>query len=85
MMKKYWDSLSKEQQDSLALEVGSTTGYLRLIFNSYKKAGFSLVKKIDEVTAGAVNKSELRPDIYPKATSGFECNQPQGQGVDRGN
>lgn len=38
-MKEYWDSLSKEQQRKLAQCVGSTHGYLRLVFNGYKKPG----------------------------------------------
>ena len=32
-MKEYWDSLTKEQQGELAGSVGSTPGYLRLVFN----------------------------------------------------
>lgn len=65
-MKEYWDSLSKEQQCELAVSVQSTPGYLRLVFNGYKKAGFALAKKLEEITAGAITKSDLRPDIYPK-------------------
>lgn len=65
-MKEYWDSLTKEQQGDLAGSVGSTPGYLRLVFNGYKKAGFSLAKKLEETTAGIISKSDLRPDIYPK-------------------
>lgn len=44
-MKAYWDSLTKEQQGELAGKVGSTPGYLRLVFNGYKKASFVLAKK----------------------------------------
>ena len=65
-MKEYWDSLTKEQQRKLAGSVGSTPGYLRLVFNGYKKAGFSLAKKLESATARAITKSDLRPDIYPK-------------------
>lgn len=65
-MKEYWDSLTKEQQADLAGSVGSTQGYLRLVFNGYKKAGFSLAKKLEDTTKGIINKSDLRPDIYPK-------------------
>ncbi|MEG9766763.1 transcriptional regulator [Enterobacter hormaechei] len=65
-MKEYWDSLSKEQQRKLAQRVGSTPGYLRLVFNGYKKAGFSLAKRLEDTTSGVIQKSELRPDIYPK-------------------
>ena len=65
-MKEYWDSLTKEQQGELAGSVGSTPGYLRLVFNGYKKAGFSLAKKLEETTAGIISKSDLRPEIYHK-------------------
>ncbi|KNC91270.1 transcriptional regulator [Trabulsiella odontotermitis] len=66
MTKEYWDSLTKEQQSELAINVGSTTGYLRLVFNGYKKVSFGLAKRLEELTAGEVTKSDLRPDIYPK-------------------
>ena len=65
-MKDYWDSLTKEQQCKLANSVGSTPGYLRLVFNGYKKAGFSLATRLENITLGEIKKSELRPDIYPK-------------------
>ncbi|MBB6910216.1 helix-turn-helix domain-containing protein, partial [Escherichia coli] len=50
----------------LAGKVGSTPGYLRLVFNGYKKASFVLAKKLEQCTSGAITKSDLRPDIYPK-------------------
>lgn len=61
-MKAYWDSLTKEQQGELAGKVGSTPGYLRLVFNGYKKASFVLAKKLEQCTSGAITKSDLRPD-----------------------
>ncbi|CAH4997421.1 MULTISPECIES: YdaS family helix-turn-helix protein [Klebsiella] len=65
-MKEFWDSLTKEQQSNLAANVGSTPGYLRLVFNGYKKAGFDLAKKLEKNTSGAITKFDLRPDIYSK-------------------
>lgn len=65
-MKEFWDSLTKKQQSELAVNVGSTTGYLRLVFNGHKKVGFHLAKMLEVHTCGAVTKSELRPDIYSK-------------------
>ncbi|EPO2278951.1 transcriptional regulator, partial [Shigella boydii] len=53
-MKAYWDSLTKEQQGELAGKVGSTQGYLRLVFNGYKKASFVLAKKLEQCTSGAI-------------------------------
>ncbi|WP_122986910.1 YdaS family helix-turn-helix protein, partial [Escherichia coli] len=46
----------------LAVKVGSTPGYLRLVFNGYKKASFVLAKKLEQCTSGAITKSDLRPD-----------------------
>ncbi|WP_217076126.1 transcriptional regulator [Klebsiella sp. PL-2018] len=63
-MKKYWDALSKQEQQALASCVGTTPGYLRLVFNGYKKAGFGLAKKIESATGGVITKSVMRPDIY---------------------
>ncbi|HEJ7928004.1 YdaS family helix-turn-helix protein [Serratia marcescens] len=67
-MKIYWDTLSKSEQNALAKRVGSSSGYLRLIFNGYKKAGFSLAKRIEEETNGKVTRCQLRPDIYGNST-----------------
>jgi len=69
MIKNYWDALTKPEQNALAKKVGSSRGYLRLVFNGYKKAGFSLAQRLEEETAGAVTKSQLRPDIYGNTTS----------------
>lgn len=66
-MKAYWDSLTKEQQGELAGKVGSTPGYLRLVFNGYKKASFVLAKKLEQCTSGAITKSDLRPDMGAEA------------------
>ncbi|MGP2543410.1 transcriptional regulator [Yersinia sp. 2541 StPb PI] len=63
-MKEYWDALTKDEQTALAIRVESSTGYLRLVFNGYKKAGFSLAKKLEDETCGVVTKFQLRPDIY---------------------
>lgn len=69
-MKAYWDSLTKEQQGELAGKVGSTPGYLRLVFNGYKKASFVLAKKLEQCTSGAITKSDLRPDTITVNAAG---------------
>ncbi|EPN1932879.1 transcriptional regulator [Cronobacter dublinensis] len=66
-MKDYWNTLSAKQKAELAKKVGSSTGYLRLVFKGHKKAGFQLCQKLEEETAGAISKNELRPDIYPNS------------------
>lgn len=68
-MKRYWDSLSKHERSQLAKRVGSSAGYLRLVFTGHKKAGFTLAQKLEAETAGAVTRAELRPDIYAASDS----------------
>ncbi len=76
-MKAYWDSLTKEQQGELAGKVGSTPGYLRLVFNGYKKASFVLAKKLEQCTSGAITKSDLRPDSAGVAPGGSAGDSPR--------
>jgi DNA-binding transcriptional regulator YdaS (Cro superfamily) len=83
-MKEYWDSLTKEQQSTLAGKVGSTPGYLRLVFNGYKKAGFSLAQKLEDATNRAITRGVLRPDIYAPQYQNGVFMKPQKQGVKRG-
>jgi DNA-binding transcriptional regulator YdaS (Cro superfamily) len=64
-MKRYWDSLTQQERSNLARRVGSSAGYLRLVFTGHKKAGFVLAQRLEVETAGAITKAELRPDIYP--------------------
>lgn len=79
-MKAYWDSLTKEQQGELAGKVGSTPGYLRLVFNGYKKASFVLAKKLEQCTSGAITKSDLRPDtrVGHLDDAYIRCGKPVG-------
>ncbi len=67
-MSDYWNTLTTDQKADLAKQVGSSAGYLRLVFKGHKKAGFSLAQRLEDVTRGEVSKSELRPDIYPNRT-----------------
>ncbi|HBM8398976.1 TPA: Ail/Lom family outer membrane beta-barrel protein [Escherichia coli] len=55
----------------MAGKVGSTPGYLRLVFNGYKKASFVLAKKLEQCTSGAITKSDLRPDMAYSRVSTF--------------
>ncbi|MCW0316213.1 hypothetical protein NB724_001364 [Pantoea ananatis] len=68
-MKKYWNSLSREERSDLASKVGYSPGYLRLVFTGHKKAGFILAQKLETETQGEVTRAELRPDIYSETDS----------------
>ncbi len=61
----YWKTLSAEKKKNLALKAKTSVGYLRMIMRGQKKAGFKITLHLHELTNGEVNKSVLRPDIYP--------------------
>ncbi len=42
-MHEYWDGLTPTQRVELAERVGSSAGYLRLVFKGHKKRAFSLL------------------------------------------
>lgn len=64
----YWQSMTAKDKRALAKSVGTTTSYLRHIMHGRKKAGFNLATQLHIATKGALDKSVLRPDIYPSDT-----------------
>ena len=64
-MYDFWKRLSNEEKNNFAVKVGSSAGYLRLVFSGHKKPGFKLCHLIEQGSGGEITKSELRPDIYP--------------------
>ena len=63
-MKSYFESLSSEERKRLADEMGTSVAYLSQIAHSHRQAGPAMAKAIEEATAGAVKRHELRPDIF---------------------
>jgi DNA-binding transcriptional regulator YdaS (Cro superfamily) len=49
---------------ALALKVGTSGEYLRLVASDYRRASPALAKKIVEATKGKVKLHEIRPDIW---------------------
>ncbi|OOF25068.1 hypothetical protein BZJ19_10135 [Salinivibrio proteolyticus] len=65
MYKKFWRELDAKQKQDLAEEAGTTASYLRHVMHGRKDAGPKLALRLHTATGGVVNKSVLRPDIYP--------------------
>jgi len=61
----YWQSMTAKDKQALAKAVGTTASYLRHIMHGRKKAGFNLAIQLHTATNGDLDKSILRPDIYP--------------------
>ncbi len=60
----YWRSLSPAAKKEAAIEIGSSTDYLRRIgVPSRNPVSPKMALKIESVTG--VNKSYLRPDLWP--------------------
>ena len=68
-MKEFWDSLTKEQQSTLAASKALAIlqpGYLvRLVFNGYKRPALIWLKSW-KTSHQARSLRDLRPDIYSK-------------------
>lgn len=63
-LKRYYQELSAAEKLDLANETGCKPGYLRHVFHGRKRAGPALAIKLEQVTKGAVVKSDLRPDLF---------------------
>ncbi|NOI20846.1 helix-turn-helix domain-containing protein [Vibrio coralliilyticus] len=64
MYKLYWRQLSDIQKELLAERLQTSTEYLRLVVTGHKKPGAAFAKKLHDVTKGAIDKHQLRPDIF---------------------
>ena len=58
--------MDKEQREAFAREVSraGSVGYLYLVAGGHRRASPELAKRIERASAGAVKKSDLRPDIF---------------------
>lgn len=64
-LRAYLATLPAGQQRAYALRCGTTIGYLRKALCTRPRLDGALVRRLDEESAGAVRRSELRPDIWP--------------------
>ncbi|MDA0118512.1 hypothetical protein [Vibrio sp. T11.5] len=64
MYKSYWRKLPDVKKKLLAERLQTSTEYLRLVVTGHKKPGAAFAKKLHDVTEGAIDKHQLRPDIF---------------------
>lgn len=65
-LRTYLATLSTDEQSAYAARCGTTIGYLRKALSTKPNLDGALVRKLDEESAGAVKRAELRPDIWPE-------------------
>ena len=68
--KTYYESLDAAARDKLATAVNSKVVYLSQIAYGHRNPSHSLAKAIEKATKKAVQKHELRPDIFDAPRKG---------------
>ena len=63
-LQAYLSSLTPADRDAFAQQIGSTSGYVRMLRLGHKRVGPALAKKILAATDGHVTLHEMRPDIW---------------------
>lgn len=63
-LRQYLKSLSVSDQAEYATRAGTTIGYLRKALSVGTKFDGALARKLDEESGGAVDRCDLRPDIF---------------------
>jgi hypothetical protein len=63
-LRDYLSVLSVPDQADYAVRAGTTIGYLRKALSKGQRFDGALARRLDEESAGAVSRFELRPDIF---------------------
>ena len=61
---KYWRSLTSQEKQALADDLGITKDYLGHILKGYSQSSAVMAMSIDKATKHQVTKKALRPDIF---------------------
>lgn len=69
-LRAYLSTLTPDQQARYAKAAGTTIGYLRKALSKRQRFDGALVRRLDEVSRGAVSRLDLRPDIFGPAAEG---------------
>lgn len=64
-LRQYFLSLPYRERASLALECGTTVGYMEHLTTGFRKPGPELALKISKATFYRVTPHELLPNVYP--------------------
>lgn len=62
----YWRTRSPAQKIILAERAQTSNAYLQHIASGFRRASWEFAQVLSQATGGAVTKSDLRPDIWPK-------------------
>lgn len=63
-LRRYLNSLPVDEQAAFAGRAGTTIGYLRKALSVGSRFDGALARRLDEESSGAVDRHELRPDIF---------------------
>lgn len=66
-LRAYLATLSPDEQSTYAASCGTTIGYLRKALSTKPRLDGALVRLLDEQSGGAVDRTDLRPDIWPRS------------------
>lgn len=65
-LRKFLNSLSREQQIAYAKRCNTSIGYLRKAITMHPKMDGALCLRLEKESHGQVKKQDLRPDIWPE-------------------
>lgn len=66
-LRAYLATLSPTEQSDYATRAGTTIGYLRKALSTKPRLDGALARRLDEESAGAVSRHDLRPDVFGPA------------------
>lgn len=64
ILRAYLKTLSPAAQADYAKRAGTTIGYIKKVLYTGQQVGGRIARRLDEESAGAVPRAELRPDIF---------------------
>ncbi|ALN79479.1 hypothetical protein [Lysobacter antibioticus] len=69
-LRAYLSNLSPAEQADYAKRAGTSIGYLRKALSIGQRFDGALARRLDEESAGQVQRHDLRPDIFGDAPAG---------------
>lgn len=66
-LRAYLATLTPDAQADYATRAGTTIGYLRKALSTKPRLDGALARRLDEESNGAVDRVDLRPDIFDNA------------------
>ena len=63
-LRSYLATMPPAEQAAYAVRAGTTIGYLRKALSKGQRFDGALARRLDEESAGAVSRHDLRPDVF---------------------